>query len=174
MLDFINSQWAYIPVPKKDFSGQTVIVTGSNIGLGLEAARHLTRLNAAKVILACRSIDKGKEAKVDIVNSIKDKDVASRIEVWELDLGSFDSVKAFAKKCESLDRLDVVIENAGVAMYHWSKIDDTETTIRINVESTFLLALLLLPILRKSGKKTGNTPVLTITSSEVHGWASTS
>lgn len=58
-----------LPYPNKDFSGQTIIVTGSNVGLGLEAARHFTRLNAEKIILAVRNLEKGDVAKKSIEES---------------------------------------------------------------------------------------------------------
>ena len=48
----------------QSFTGQTVIVTGSNVGLGKGAARHFARLDAEKVILAVRN-----EAKQDIERS---------------------------------------------------------------------------------------------------------
>ena len=38
-----------LPVPDQDFTGQTIVVTGLNTGLGLEAARHFVRLHADKV-----------------------------------------------------------------------------------------------------------------------------
>ena len=60
-------------------SSQTIIVTGSNVGLGLEAARHFTRLNADKVILAVRSFNKGSDAKKLIEESTKRTKV---VEVW--------------------------------------------------------------------------------------------
>jgi hypothetical protein len=41
-----------VPKPTDNYASNTVIVTGSNVGLGLEAARHFTRLGASKVILA--------------------------------------------------------------------------------------------------------------------------
>lgn len=61
---------------------------------------------------------------------------------------------------------------SGVSMSSYTQAEGAEMTITVNVISTFLLALNLLPILRKSGEKTGVTPHLVITSSEVHAWVS--
>ena len=167
-LDFFYSQFfEYLPYPKQSFSGQTIIVTGSNTGLGLEAARHITRLDAAKVILAVRSIPRGEAAQKSIETSTNRK---GAVEVWNLDLGSYASVKDFAKKVEGLDRLDAVIENAGIARQVWSVLEDNESTITTNVVSTFLLGLLLLPKLRETGQKFNITPHLAVTSSAVHAW----
>jgi NADP-dependent 3-hydroxy acid dehydrogenase YdfG len=47
-------------------SGKTYVVTGSNTGLGLESARHLVKLAAARVILAVRNQTAGEKAKKDI------------------------------------------------------------------------------------------------------------
>jgi NAD(P)-dependent dehydrogenase (short-subunit alcohol dehydrogenase family) len=69
-LDLLYSQLLVkIPEQTSDFSNQTVIVTGSNTGLGLEAARLLIRLNASKVILAVRTISKGEAAARSITAS---------------------------------------------------------------------------------------------------------
>lgn len=62
---------ASIPVPHYSFSGQTVIITGSNTGLGFEAAIHFVRLGAEKVILGVRTPSKGEEAKSDIESRTK-------------------------------------------------------------------------------------------------------
>lgn len=53
------------PYPTNSFENQVIIVTGSNVGLGFEAARHFYRLNCAKLILAVRTISKGETAKED-------------------------------------------------------------------------------------------------------------
>ena len=91
---FLYSQFFVTPpYPAYDFTGQTVIVTGSNTGLGLEAARHFARLNCAKLILAVRTKSKGEEAKESILASTKR--TSDCIEVWDLDLSSTASVKAF-------------------------------------------------------------------------------
>lgn len=64
---FVYSQLFVTPeYPTKSFAGQTVIVTGSNTGLGLEFARNFVQLNAEKVILAVRKLAAGEEAKISI------------------------------------------------------------------------------------------------------------
>ncbi|KAL9131489.1 MAG: hypothetical protein Q9217_000568 [Psora testacea] len=143
----------------------TIIVTGSNTGLGLEAARHFTRLNAEKVIIAVRNTEKGEAARENIEHSTGRKGV---VEVWQLDLANYKSTTHFAKKARGLKRLDAVVENAGVAKLDWTVAEDDETTITVNVVSTFLLALNLLPKLRETASKFNITPHLVIVSSAVH------
>ncbi|KAL6716738.1 hypothetical protein ACLMJK_006306 [Lecanora helva] len=167
-MSFIFSQlFVKIPYPKADHSGQTIIVTGANVGLGLEASRHFVRLNAAKVILAVRNLEKGEKAKESIEESTKRPGVT---EVWQLDLSSYESTKQFARRAQGLNRLDALVENAGIATAKYSTTEDNESTITTNVVSTFLLAIMLLPKLRESGNKFNSTPHLTVVSSEVHGW----
>lgn len=88
-----------------------MIITGGNAGLGREVAKHVARLNAERLIIACRTVAKGEDARSYILAETGSK---SAIEVWQLDLGSFDSVKAFAERAKGLERLDAVLENAGV------------------------------------------------------------
>ena len=135
--------------------------------MGLEASRHFVRLNAEKVILAVRAPEKGEEAKKSIEESTKRTGV---IEVWQLDLSSYESVKRFAAKAQSLKRLDVLVENAGILTPTWSIAEDNESTITVNVISTFLLALLMLPKLRETASGFNIKPHLVIVSSEVHFW----
>lgn len=170
-MGFLYSQLFGTPAyPKTTFTGQTVIVTGSNVGLGLEGARHFTRLDAKKVILAVRNMKAGEDAKKSIEASTGRQGV---VEVWNLDLGSYASVKAFATRAKSeLDRIDVLCENAGISTPDFKIVEDNESTVTVNVVSTFLLALLMLPKLQESADKYNIKPRLTIVSSEVHAWAS--
>jgi NAD(P)-dependent dehydrogenase (short-subunit alcohol dehydrogenase family) len=153
------------PYPTQSFEEQICIVTGASAGLGLEAARHITRLGAAKVILAVRNLDKGAAAKATIEESTKRIGV---VEVWQLDLTSFESVKEFAARARKLPRLDVLLENAGVSLFKWSMAEGHEETITCNVISTFLLGLLLLPKMKDTAQKFNVQPHLTIVSSEMH------
>ncbi len=168
-LSFVYKQlFVGLPVPKTPQTGRTHIITGSNTGLGLEAARHLVHLDAAKVVLAVRDISKGEKAKASLEETSGRKGV---VEVWPLDLGSYDSVKNFSRRCQSLERIDSIIENAGIAAADYKLVEDNESTITVNVVSTFLLALLVLPKLRETAAKFGTKPHLTIMSSEVHGYS---
>ncbi|OBT98669.1 hypothetical protein VE01_03237 [Pseudogymnoascus verrucosus] len=161
----IRAQLQPIPLPTQSFADQTIIVTGSNTGLGFEAALHFVRLNAARVILAVRSVKKGDDAKASIETSTNRKNV---IEVWQVDMSDYDSIKAFATRCDSLDRLDAVIANAGVLRNTYEESDGTEITIKVNVIGTFLLAINLFPVLRRSGAKVGKASRLVVTSSVMH------
>ena len=139
---FFYSQLFITPTkPEYSFQGQTVIVTGSNVGLGFEAARHIYRLNAAKLILAVRTVKKGEAAKESIVKSVRHRtDGATAIEVWPLDLSSTPSTLAFAERVQSLDRVDVVVENAGINAIQFEQAEGFEQTIQVNVLNTLLLA----------------------------------
>ncbi len=158
-----------LPYPQTPVTGLTVVVTGANVGLGFEAARHYVRLGAAKVIIAVRTIEKGEAAKKAIEESEKRQGI---IEVWHLDLQSYESVKQFAKKVQDLPRLDIMLENAGIATRKFRRAEENESTLTVNVVSTFLLALLVLPKLRHTSTTFNTTPYLTIVSSEVHFFTS--
>ncbi|OKL57905.1 hypothetical protein UA08_06419 [Talaromyces atroroseus] len=157
------------PYPVKSFAGQTVIVTGSNTGLGLEAARHFVRLDAEKVIIAVRNVSAGQRAKQSIEESTGRENVC---EVWELDLASYASVQAFAKRASTeLSRIDVLLENAGLATEQFKFAENQERTITVNVISTFLLGLLLLPKMEETADKDKNPtkkPRWTIVCSGAH------
>lgn len=169
IIHFLKDQFTRLPYPETSFAGQTIVVTGSNTGLGLEAARHFTRLNAEKVILAVRNLEKGEAAKRSIEETTGRKGVP---EVWQLDLSSYESVKEFVRKTDGLKRLDAVLENAGIATDKYTVFEDNESTITTNVVSTFLLGLMILPKLRETATKYNITPHLAIVSSEVHGFTS--
>lgn len=168
---FLYSQFcAKLPVPTKSFKGQTVIITGSNTGLGLEAARHIVRLDADKVILAVRNTSKGEAAAQSLQASSKtSKKSPTTVEVWELDLSDYESIQRFASRVDrELTRLDVVIENAGMLTEHFSMAGEDESTIKVNVLGTMFLALLLLPKLRSTAEKWETDVVLTFTGSFMH------
>ncbi|KAK5174978.1 uncharacterized protein LTR77_000114 [Saxophila tyrrhenica] len=153
--------------PPKDtrpsFKGRNVIVTGANVGLGYETALKFVQLGADKVVLACRSLSKGEEAKRRI--DAQTKKPQSTV-VWQLDMGNYDSIKDFAARANSeLDHLDIACLNAGVMSIPFKQSDyGYEQTLQVNVLSTTYLALLLIPQLRASKTEKYN-PVLEIVGS---------
>lgn len=168
MAKFIGAQlFGNAPKPTTSFAGQTVIITGSNTGLGFEAAKHVVRLGCAKLIIAVRSVDKGETAKRSVVQTTGCD--ANVIEVWPIDLTSYESVKAFAERADrELDRVDVLLENAAVASVEWNWVQDNERMVTVNVVSTFLLAFLMLPKLKATAAKFNTKPRLTFVTSDTH------
>ncbi|KAI9701733.1 MAG: hypothetical protein M1820_006361 [Bogoriella megaspora] len=163
---WLYSQVLYRPkYPKGDLSNQTIIVTGSNVGLGFDAAQHFARLGASTVILAVRSEAKGNAAKRKIVRTLGIDE--SRIEVWPLDQSSTASITAFADRASRLERLDAVIENAGVLTAEWQTIEGVECQVKVNVLGTVMLALLLLPKLRETGKLYNKDSHLTLVGTDL-------
>ena len=103
-----SSKWTAADVP--DQSGRVAIVTGSNTGIGYEAAAVLAD-KGAHVVLAVRNLDKGKEAAARIAAKTSNGDVT----LQELDLSSLDSVrKATDDLRAAYPRIDLLINNAGV------------------------------------------------------------
>lgn len=126
-----------------DLKGRTMMVTGSNTGIGRLTASILAK-RGAKVILACRNEEKTQP----VLESIR-KD-GGEAEFLKLDLGSFDAIRASA--AEFLARkepLHVLINNAGLVK-HGKTTDGFELVIGTNHLGPFLFTLLLLPLLRES------------------------
>jgi len=161
-----SNLFIHLPYPSGDLRQQTVIVTGSNTGLGLEASRHLVRLGVDKLVMGVRDVRKGEVAKKDILASTKREE--SCIEIWPLDMDSYDSVKNFASRATILPRLDAVLANAGIWTYDFTITEDNEKTITTNVVSTFLLGILLFPKLRQCAEQFGIMPRFVIVNSALH------
>ncbi|NDZ97554.1 SDR family NAD(P)-dependent oxidoreductase [Streptomyces sp. SID6673] len=100
--------WSPAQAPRMD--GRTVVVTGSNTGIGLETTRHLARLGA-HVLMACRNVEAAATARADILAGVPD----ARLDVVQLDLGDLASVRKAADEIgNSHPVVDVLINNAGV------------------------------------------------------------
>ncbi|KAI5458343.1 hypothetical protein BGZ63DRAFT_466852 [Mariannaea sp. PMI_226] len=164
MGDFMSTQKRELPllVNPKTSAGRVYIVTGANAGLGFEAAQHLVAAQAAKVILAVRNPTLGQEAAAKIEAQTGRTGVA---EVWQLDMASYDSIRAFAKRAQSLDRIDGLIENAGVILFQRSESEGHLTTVTVNLIGTLLLAILMLPKISTEAKRTGTTAHLSLVTS---------
>ena len=124
--------------------GKTVIVTGSNTGMGKEIAADMA-CRGARVIMACRSMERGNRAAEDIRRRHTD----GMLIVRQLDLSSMKSVRLFCKTVMAAEqRLDVLINNAGVFFCPYMLTDDGyEYHFAVNHLGHFLLTNLLLELL---------------------------
>lgn len=130
---------------EKDLSGRVYIVTGANSGSGFATTKQLAE-QGAQVVGACRRIEAGKEAFVNLRN------IKGSIDVMKLDLASLASVRHFAETfLAKYDRLDGLVNNAGVMHTPEGRTEDGfETQIGINYLGHFLLTELLLDTLKAS------------------------
>lgn len=130
-----------------DLSNKIALVTGSNSGIGYEAAKVLAMKNA-RVLMACRNLSKGEHA----ASMIKEEYENAEVSVVELDLGSLDSTREFANNyLKEYDRLDLLINNAGVMMPPYGKTrDGFELQFGTNHLGHFALTGLLMPVLKKT------------------------
>ena len=127
-----------------DQTGRRIIVTGANSGTGKEAARRLAGAGA-EVVMAVRNLDKGADARDEIVAQHPD----AKIELKQLDLADLNSVRSFA---EGIDRVDTLVNNAGVMVppIRLETADGFELQFGTNFLAPFALTMLLLPTLLKS------------------------
>lgn len=127
--------------------GKIVVVTGANTGIGKATARELAR-RKAKVIMACRDLEKCERARKEIILTSKNKYVQCK----KCDLSSQESIRAFAEEVKKENKkLHILVNNAGVSgcrkMLTAEKI---EMQLGVNHMGHFLLTMLLLDKLKES------------------------
>lgn len=151
---------------KSRLDGKTVIITGGNTGIGKETAIDLAS-RGAKVIIGCRSKERGEKALIDIKKESRSESVYLKL----IDLSSFKSVREFAKDIlDSEDRLDILINNAGIFMVPFEKTEDGfESHFQVNHLGHFLLTQMLIDLLKKSAP----SRIINV-SARAHMWASIS
>jgi NAD(P)-dependent dehydrogenase (short-subunit alcohol dehydrogenase family) len=130
-----------------DLNGKVIIITGATSGLGKEATQVLAEKNAT-IIMAVRNVSKAETIK----NEILKQHPKANIETLQLDLSSLDSIKQFSNEViNKFDRLDVLINNAGVMMCPFSKTQDGfEIQMGTNHLGPFALTGQLMPLLKKT------------------------
>lgn len=125
-------------------------------------------MHVSGLVLACRSVEKGEAAKSQILSETGCGS-RTRIDVWEVDLDSFQSVSAFCKRVKAeLTRVDGLIANAGVESETYEQSEGLERTLTINVVSTFFMAISILPKLQETAAKHGVDTRLSIVGSLIH------
>lgn len=135
----MTKKWTTSDIP--DQTGRVAVITGANTGLGLETAGALAA-KGAKVILAVRNTTKGEGALRSILKDHPTADVS----IQAIDLSSLESVRSAAADLRAThDRIDLLINNAGVMYTEWQTTDDGfEFQMGVNHLGHFVLTSLLL------------------------------
>lgn len=130
--------------------GRTVLVTGATSGLGLATARGLGGLGAA-VRLVVRDEQRGHEVATRLAAEAPE----GRYAVTRCDLSDLDDVRrACAELRGELDRVDVLVHNAGAMPPVWTpSAQGHETTVAVHVLGPVLMTELLLPLLAGHGAR---------------------
>lgn len=119
------------------------IVTGGNRGLGLETCRQLAG-QGLSVVLASRDLTAAREAAAGLAS-------AGRVEAWQLDVTSTESVRAFAERATSTRRrIHVLVNNAGISMKGFDE-RVVEGTLAVNFFGALRVTQALEPLLEDGG-----------------------
>lgn len=147
-----------------NLSGKTVIVTGSNTGIGYETALDLYK-KGAKVYVACRNPEKALKA----IQKMESEGGTGKLVYEHLDLASLRSVKDFADKVlQTETSLDLLINNAGIMIPPPSRTEDGfEIQFGVNFVGHFALTGHLFNLL----ESTKGSRVVTLSSNAHRGAA---
>jgi len=129
---------------------KSVLVTGTNKGIGLEVVNQLLKLNYF-VVLTARNMNKGLES------AEKFKDYASSLKFIRMDVADEESIRSAAKEFNSLNlKLDVLVNNAGILVEEENIIktrsEDIISTFRTNALGPILVIQHFLPFMNNNGR----------------------
>jgi retinol dehydrogenase-12 len=138
--DFLRTQWTAIPpVLPAALTGKVVVIVGANTGIGYETAKHVALKRPQRLILACRSKDKGESALRGepasghmrpcwlngISLAIMAETGCATARLMLVDLASFVSVKHFAQALSAEEsKVDFLVYNAGIFNLHYEATPD--------------------------------------------------
>ncbi|KAL4455115.1 hypothetical protein ABPG74_006497 [Tetrahymena malaccensis] len=132
-------------------TGEIVVITGSNTGIGLETAKQLAKRNAT-IIMGCRDMQKAKQAVDQIMQETQNK---AKVELFQLDLSDLDSIATFVKSIKSkFDQITILINNAGLFGLIEKRVtkQNFEMIFGTNYIGTFYLTEQLLSLFKKQNQ----------------------
>lgn len=148
--------WTADNIPSQQ--GKIFLITGANSGLGLEASSVLAG-KGAHIIMAVRNMEKGKEAAA----KIKSKYPNAKLELMQLDLADFDSIRKFSEEFHKKhSQLHVLINNAGLMSP--KRREATKQNFEIQFGTNHLGHFLLTGLLLDALKRTPNSRIAVVSS----------
>ncbi len=135
---------------RTDLKDVTVVITGSNSGIGKVAAKRFAA-EGYHVVMACRNIEKSSKAHKEVIDASKNENV----DLMKLDVSSFESIRLFSSEYKRKNKkLDILIHNAGY-FNHGEKVyqfspDNIELTFATNTFGPFFMTQLLKDFLTRS------------------------
>ena len=128
---------------------KTIIITGSNSGIGKEAARILAR-EGHRILMLSRDSEKSRQAHQEIVKETSSENIF----LVPVDLSNQDSTrKAVTEVQDRFDTVDVLVNNAGVMNRKLiMTMDDIEESFAVNFLAPYMLSELLIDNLVASGE----------------------
>jgi len=142
----VRQQWNPAALP--DLHGKTVVVTGANAGIGYFTAEQLAGAGA-HVVLACRNESRADAA----LAALRGRVSGARVEFVRLDTADLESVREAAEFINRLDRVDGLIENAGMVHPPATRETDArgnEIVLSTNLLGHFALTAQALPALLRT------------------------
>jgi len=133
----------------KSMENKTIIITGSNSGIGRETAAELLA-QGANVIFACRS----KERALAAIESLPEES-RKRATFIQVDLCDFNSIYNFTQEFRKLNKpIDILINNAGLFQSEFGTTKDgIEVTFQANHFGPKVLTFLLFDLMNKNEAK---------------------
>ncbi len=132
------------PMGTQSMNGKSCMITGCNSGIGKVVARELAALDAT-IIMVCRNAELGRKA----AQEIKLETGNANVELMTADLSSQESINNLINDyTQNYDKLDVLINNAGILLKERTFTDDgIETQLAVNLLAPFMLSIGLLDTL---------------------------
>ena len=129
-----------------DLSNKTALVTGASRGLGRAAAARLAAAGARVIVHYSAS----REAADTLVSEIRAK--GGQADTIGSDLAAADGAHKLAQAVRDLgiERLDILVANAGVGNFHSIEeqtVEDFDRHFAVNVRAPYFLVQQLLPVL---------------------------
>jgi len=152
------------------FKGRTALIAGATSGCGLQLAKILAA-HCSRLIITARDPQRGQQALEEIHKSLPDDTIVNcQIDLWPLEMESFQSIRDFTERLFSLPSLDIAVLNAGVWHLHFARSADSfETHLQVNYLASCALSLSLLTVLGRDRSPPYSRPGrLLIVTSEGH------